>query len=109
MLLQLYESRGHSPLSAAKWLHYSESGIFTHLLHQPVEVVGATLAQAEEPSSIDPPTSAAPTKERPSSSVASATMDPATSSSASSQNTPAKEFMELDYADNSLAPTNSQL
>ncbi|KNZ77541.1 hypothetical protein J132_05166 [Termitomyces sp. J132] len=104
---KLHESRGHSPCSAAEWLHYGETGIFTHLLHQPVEVVRATLAQVEEPSSMDPPVSAAPTKEGLSLSVATAATNPATSSGASSQNAPTKESMELDYA-KSLVPTNPQ-
>ncbi|KAG5334190.1 hypothetical protein C0989_004135 [Termitomyces sp. Mn162] len=108
VLLQLHESRGHSPLSTAKWLHYGEVGIFTHLLHQPVEVVKAVLVQAEEPFSMDPPTSAALIEEGPSLSVAIAATDPAMSSGASSQNTPA-ESMELDYANDSVASTNSQL
>ncbi|KAG5335702.1 hypothetical protein C0989_000614 [Termitomyces sp. Mn162] len=89
-----------------KWMCYGETSIFTHLLHQPVEVVRAMLAQVEEPFFVDPPISAAPTEERPSSSVAIATTDPATSSGASSQNASAEEFMELDYTDNSVEPTN---
>ncbi|KAG5353270.1 hypothetical protein C0989_008776 [Termitomyces sp. Mn162] len=73
-----------------------------------LQVVRAALAQVEEPSSVDPPMSAAPTEKGPSLSVALATTDSAMSSSASSQNAPAEESMELDYTNNSLAPTNSQ-
>ncbi|KAG5349115.1 hypothetical protein C0989_005810 [Termitomyces sp. Mn162] len=93
----------------AKWLCYSEAGIFTHLLHQPPEVVRAVLAQAEEPFSMDPPTSAAPTEEGPSLSAATAATDLATSSSAFSQNTPIEESMKLDYTNNSVVLINPQL
>ncbi|KAG5333477.1 hypothetical protein C0989_005769 [Termitomyces sp. Mn162] len=109
VLLQLYESRGHSLLSMAEWLHYSEAGIITHLLHQSAEVVRAALAQVEEPLSVDPPMSAAPTKEGPSLSVALATTNSAMSSGISFQDAPTEESMELDYTDASLAPTNPQL
>ncbi|KAG5336744.1 hypothetical protein C0989_011967 [Termitomyces sp. Mn162] len=73
------------------------------------EVVRAALVQVEEPSFVDPPASAAPTEEGCSLSVASATTNPATSSSVSSQDTPVEKSMELDYANDSLAPTNPQL
>ncbi|KNZ71492.1 hypothetical protein J132_09585 [Termitomyces sp. J132] len=109
VLLQLHESRGHSPLGTAKWLCYGESGIFTHLLHQSAEVVRAALAQAEEPSSVDSSMSAALTEEGPSLSVALATTNLAMSSSVSSQNAPAEESMELDYTNNFSAPTNPQI
>ncbi|KAG5353536.1 hypothetical protein J132_10169 [Termitomyces sp. J132] len=92
----------------AKWLCYGEAGIFTHLLHQPLEVVRAMLAQVEEPFSVDPPMSAAPTEEGPSSSVATATTDLATSSGVSSQDTHTEESMKLDYANDSVALTNLQ-
>ncbi|KAG5349429.1 hypothetical protein C0989_003973 [Termitomyces sp. Mn162] len=104
--LQLHKSHGHFPLSVAEWLCYGEAAIFTHLLHCSAEVVRASLAEAAKPSSVVPPPSAAPTEERPSLSVASASTDPAASSIASSQDAPIEEFMELDYTDDSLAPTN---
>ncbi|KAG5340733.1 hypothetical protein C0989_000512 [Termitomyces sp. Mn162] len=72
------------------------------------DVVRASFAQAEEPFSMDPPTSAAPTEEGPSLSVAMAATNPATSSGASSQNTPTEESIELDYANHSVVPMTSQ-
>ncbi|KAG5333591.1 hypothetical protein C0989_005264 [Termitomyces sp. Mn162] len=83
-----------------------EAGIFTHLLHQPAEVVRASLAEVEEPFSVVPPPSAAPTEEGPSLSVASATIDSAASSIASSQDTSTEESIKLDYAYDSSAFAN---
>ncbi|KAG5349044.1 hypothetical protein C0989_006418 [Termitomyces sp. Mn162] len=100
--------RIESAFNAVKWLHHGETDTFTHLLHQPAEVVRAALVQAEEPFSMDPPMSAAPTEEGPSLSVALATTNPAMSSGASLQNAPTEESMELDYANDSLAPMNPQ-
>ncbi|KAG5348966.1 hypothetical protein C0989_006836 [Termitomyces sp. Mn162] len=109
VLLQIQESRGHYPLDVAKWLHYSEADIFTHLLHQPAEEVRAALAPAEEPVPVALSTSAAPTKEGPLLLVASATTNPASSSGASSEDTPSKKSIELDYINNSALTTNAQL
>ncbi|KAG5348772.1 hypothetical protein C0989_008333 [Termitomyces sp. Mn162] len=104
MLLQIHKSRGHSPLDAAEWLHFGEDGIFTHLLHQPVEVMRASQATTEKPSLVAPSASAAPTEERPLSSVAvvmcTATAPPS-SSGASSADAPSEKSMELDYANDS--------
>ncbi|KAG5338555.1 hypothetical protein C0989_007059 [Termitomyces sp. Mn162] len=101
MLLQIHESRGHAPLDAAEWLHFGEDGIFTCLLHQPAEVVRASQATAEEPSSVAPPASAAPTEEGPLLLVVAATSTPPLSSGVSSEDTLIEESMELDYTDNS--------
>ncbi|KAG5339238.1 hypothetical protein C0989_005057 [Termitomyces sp. Mn162] len=72
------------------------------------EVLRAALAQAEELFSVDPSTSAAPTEEGSSLSVALATTNPnpAMSSGTSLQDNLTEESMELDYANNSLAPMN---
>ncbi|KAG5718377.1 hypothetical protein E4T56_gene8308 [Termitomyces sp. T112] len=75
-------------------------------LHAPHTNIPASLAEAEELFSVVYPPSAAPTEEGPSSSVVLATTNPATSSSASSQDAPTEKSMELDYTNNSLAPTN---
>ncbi|KAG5333927.1 hypothetical protein C0989_004638 [Termitomyces sp. Mn162] len=91
----------------AEWLCYGEVGIFTHLLHHLAEMVRASLAKVEEPFSVVPLLSAAPTEKGPSLSVVLATTNPAMSSIASSQDTPTDKSMELDYANDSLAPTNS--
>ncbi|KNZ77544.1 hypothetical protein J132_05169 [Termitomyces sp. J132] len=108
MLLQIHESRGHSPLDAAEWLHFGEDGIFTHLLNQPAELVRASLATAEEPSSVAPFVSAAPTEEGPLLSVAATTINPALSSSVSSKDTPTEESMELNYVNNSALTMDAQ-
>ncbi|KAG5337935.1 hypothetical protein C0989_008635 [Termitomyces sp. Mn162] len=75
-------------------------------MEHPVEVVRASLAEVEEPFPMVPPWGAAPTEEGPSLLVATATTDPATSSTASSKDAPTEESMKLDYANNSLVPTN---
>ncbi|KAG5342373.1 hypothetical protein C0989_002846 [Termitomyces sp. Mn162] len=75
-------------------------------LHAPHTNIPASLAEAEELFSVVYPPSAAPTEEGPSSSVVLATTNPATSSSASSQDAPTEKSIELDYTNNSLAPTN---
>ncbi|KAG5332682.1 hypothetical protein C0989_006735 [Termitomyces sp. Mn162] len=108
VLLQIHESRGHSPLDAAEWLHFGEAGISTHLLHQPAEAVRASLATTEEPLSVVPSANAAPTEEGPLLSVAATTTNPALSSGASSEDIPTEESMELDYANNSALPTDAQ-
>ncbi|KAG5351551.1 hypothetical protein C0989_005992 [Termitomyces sp. Mn162] len=73
------------------------------------EVVRASLAATEEPSSVAPSASDAPTEEGPLSSVAATTTNPALSSSVSSEDAPAEESMELDYVDNSALTINAQL
>ncbi|KAG5337585.1 hypothetical protein C0989_009270 [Termitomyces sp. Mn162] len=106
MLLQIYESRGHSPLDAAEWLHFDEDGIFT-LMHQLAEVMRASQATAEEPSLAAPTMSAAPTEEVPLPSVAvalSTAAPPPSSSSMSSDDAPSEKSMELDYVNDSMMP-----
>ncbi|KAG5334674.1 hypothetical protein C0989_003182 [Termitomyces sp. Mn162] len=73
------------------------------------EVVRASFAEVEEPFFMVPPPIAVPTEEGPSLSVASATTNPAASSITSSQNAPTEESIKLDYANNSLVPTNFHL
>ncbi|KAG5716349.1 hypothetical protein E4T56_gene8683 [Termitomyces sp. T112] len=93
MLLQIHESRGHSPLDAAGWLHFGEDA-------------------AEEPSSVAPSASAAPTEEGPLLSVAVATSTAAplpSSSGASSKDAPSEKSMELGYANDPMFPVPVQL
>ncbi|KAG5335748.1 hypothetical protein C0989_000471 [Termitomyces sp. Mn162] len=107
VLLQIHESRGHSPLDAAEWLHFGMDGIFTHLLHQLAEVMRASQATAEEPSSAAPTASAVPTEDGPLSSAAvapSTATPPSLSFGASSDDAPSEKSMELDYIDDSTVP-----
>ncbi|KAG5730761.1 hypothetical protein E4T56_gene3490 [Termitomyces sp. T112] len=104
---------GTSPLlttrSTSEWLCFGEEGIFTHLMHQPAEVMKASQAATEEPSSAATTKSAAPTEEGPSSSsvaVAKSTAaTPLLSSGASSEHAPTEESMELDYVNDSALTT----
>ncbi|KAG5349900.1 hypothetical protein C0989_001354 [Termitomyces sp. Mn162] len=90
-----------------EWLHYMELAILIHLLQQPAEVVDATLAEAEEPSSSSPSTGAAPTEAGSLSVVVGATSGPSANLVVSSKDVTTDEFMKLDYVNELYTPINA--